>query len=155
MSGASARRTQTRMAAKFSGNSGMLTTVARSTLRTKSAMGFCWSEMNDKIVRHQQSSGCLVGECPNRSRHMPTAPGLAERPTGSYRHEDTMFLEYLFGVASSRDKFRVSLTGAYALSAFKCGYGCHQPIERLFEFFARIRHAMLVSLTYRQSPHCH
>jgi len=58
-------------------------------------------------------------------------------------------MEDLFGVASSCDKFRVSLPGADAFSAFKSDYGCHYSIERPFKVFARIRHGQCSSATYR------
>jgi hypothetical protein len=61
-------------------------------------------------------------------------------------------MEDLFGVASSCDKFRVSLPGADAFSAFKGDYGCHYSIERPFKVFVGIRHwPMLLSQPRRVS----
>jgi hypothetical protein len=58
---------------------------------------------------------------------------------------ETMFMEDLFGVAGSCDKFRVSLPGADAFSAFKGDYGCHYSIERPFKVFVGIRHGQCSS----------
>ncbi len=63
-----------------------------------------------------------------------------------------MFMEDLFGVASSCYKFRVSLPGEDAFSAFKGGYGSHYSIERPFKVFVGIRHGQCSSPSSRVRP---
>jgi hypothetical protein len=58
-------------------------------------------------------------------------------------------MEDLFGVASSCDKFRVSLPGEDAFSAFKGGYGSHYSMERPFKVFVGIRHGQCSSPSRR------
>ena len=58
-------------------------------------------------------------------------------------------MEDLFGVASSGHKFRVSLPGADAFSAFEGGNGCHYSMERPFKVFVGIRHGQCSSPSRR------
>jgi hypothetical protein len=60
-----------------------------------------------------------------------------------------MVTEDLFGVASSCDKFRVSLPREEAFSAFKGGYGSYYSMERPFKVFVGIRHIQCSSPSRR------